>query len=249
MRNSKSPPTWKDRMFSIGCLGFGILGTLGIGVGVLTCMEALHPGLPVIAAQTEDSQDQVASPLDSSLPVDLNDPNVRIHYDENGRMVVDVYLTKDPVTDVDVNVHDGNEGDTEVEDHEADKPDDPTEENPGNTDESDGNKPDEADKPDGDTDKVEDGDTEVQNPDQSSTSPATGEFTPTAGMTDEEKAFLESAGGKYLDTDTIYTIQPGDTLTKISGMTGFSVDFLAEYNHIADKNLIIAYASLRYPTL
>lgn len=248
MRNSKSPPTWKDRMFSVGCLGFGILGTLGIGVGVLTCIEALHPGFPVVAAQTEDSIAQVASPLDSSLPVDLNDPNVRIHYDENGRMVVDVYLTKEPVTDVDVNIHDGNNGDTDTENPEADKPDDPVTEDSGDSGESgDGGDPGESDDPTG-TENPE-GDAEVQNPDQSETSPATGEFTPSAGMTDEERAFLESAGGKYLDTDTVYTIQPGDTLTKISGMTGFSVDFLAEYNHIADKNLIIAYASLRYPTL
>ena len=55
--------------------------------------------------------------------------------------------------------------------------------------------------------------------------------------------------GWYLDTDRIYTVQRGDTLSYLSGRLGFSVDFLAMYNNIADKNLIITGESLRYPAV
>lgn len=47
--------------------------------------------------------------------------------------------------------------------------------------------------------------------------------------------------------DTIYHIERGDTLTRISAITGVSIDRLAEYNSISDPNVIYAEASLRVP--
>lgn len=75
---------------------------------------------------------------------------------------------------------------------------------------------------------------------------------PYAGMNEEEilrEAASRRAAGKgwYLDTDGIYVIRRGDTLGELSGKLGFSVDFLAAYNGIEDKNLIITGESLRYP--
>ncbi len=66
----------------------------------------------------------------------------------------------------------------------------------------------------------------------------------------EQMALRISTGGNgYLGSDIVYDIVPGDTLSHISYATGFSVDFLAAYNHIQDKNLIIAFTTLRYPNL
>lgn len=45
-----------------------------------------------------------------------------------------------------------------------------------------------------------------------------------------------------------YTIQPGDTLTKIASRTGTTVDALAKANNIANPNLIFAGQNLTIPT-
>lgn len=45
----------------------------------------------------------------------------------------------------------------------------------------------------------------------------------------------------------VYTIQPGDTLTKISGETGVPIGHLVEANKIQNPNLIYAGASLLIP--
>lgn len=49
------------------------------------------------------------------------------------------------------------------------------------------------------------------------------------------------------DGDTVYLIQNGDTLTHISSMVCYSVDELAEYNHIRNVDLIYAGSVLRIP--
>jgi LysM repeat protein len=45
-----------------------------------------------------------------------------------------------------------------------------------------------------------------------------------------------------------YTIQPGDTLTKIAARTGTTVDALAQANNIANPNMIFAGQNLTIPT-
>lgn len=45
----------------------------------------------------------------------------------------------------------------------------------------------------------------------------------------------------------VYLVQKGDTLSEVSGMLGYSVDELAEYNNISNVNLIYAAESLRIP--
>lgn len=48
-------------------------------------------------------------------------------------------------------------------------------------------------------------------------------------------------------TTVVYTIQPNDTLTKISGETGVPIGHLVEANKIQNPNLIYAGASLLIP--
>lgn len=45
----------------------------------------------------------------------------------------------------------------------------------------------------------------------------------------------------------IYVVKKGDTLSAVSRMVGYSVDELAEYNHIKNVNLIYVDESLRIP--
>ena len=56
-----------------------------------------------------------------------------------------------------------------------------------------------------------------------------------------EDSTIDGSNFKVIDRngqETVYVIQNGDTLSYISEQVGYSVDELAEYNHIADVNLI-----------
>lgn len=50
-----------------------------------------------------------------------------------------------------------------------------------------------------------------------------------------------------IDGNMVYRVQKGDTLTKISNLTGYSVQELAKYNHIGNVNLIYTNQSIRIP--
>ena len=54
--------------------------------------------------------------------------------------------------------------------------------------------------------------------------------------------FVKQPDGTY-----VYTIKHGDTLCKISNIFGYSVQEIAEYNHIPNVNLIYANSALRVP--
>lgn len=65
-----------------------------------------------------------------------------------------------------------------------------------------------------------------------------------------EDSTIDCSNFKVIDRngqETVYVIQNGDTLSSISGRVGYSVDELAEYNHIADVNLIYSDSALRLP--
>lgn len=49
------------------------------------------------------------------------------------------------------------------------------------------------------------------------------------------------------DGNMVYIVKKGDTLSAVSGIVGYSVDELAEYNHIENVNLIYIDESLRIP--
>lgn len=50
-----------------------------------------------------------------------------------------------------------------------------------------------------------------------------------------------------IDGNMVYHVEKGDTLTKISNLTGYSVQELAEYNCIENVNLIYTGQSIRIP--
>ena len=65
-----------------------------------------------------------------------------------------------------------------------------------------------------------------------------------------EDSTIDGSNFKVIDRngqETVYVIQNGDTLSYISEQVGYSVDELAEYNHIADVNLIYSDSALRLP--
>ncbi len=49
------------------------------------------------------------------------------------------------------------------------------------------------------------------------------------------------------EENMVYIVKKGDTLSAVSGIVGYSVDELAEYNHIKNVNLIYIDESLRIP--
>lgn len=49
------------------------------------------------------------------------------------------------------------------------------------------------------------------------------------------------------DGNMVYIVKKGDTLSAVSGIVGYSVDELAEYNHIKNVNLIYIDESIRIP--
>lgn len=49
------------------------------------------------------------------------------------------------------------------------------------------------------------------------------------------------------DGNMVYIVKKGDTLSAVSGIVGYSVDELAEYNHIKNVDLIYIDESLRIP--
>ena len=79
-------------------------------------------------------------------------------------------------------------------------------------------------------------------------------YTEDGVKTPFSKKSLEGAGVdvKHLrlqENIWVYTIQEGDTLTRLSAAFGFSVDELANFNKIRDVNLIYADSSLRIPPI
>lgn len=246
-----TPSPGKLKLTSLACACLGTLTILGLGLCVSTCVSALSPGSnqPVYAA-------------DSTQQVDLSDPNIRVTYGVDGTMYVDIYVNdKDNFDLTGVNVNGGQSESSDPLDHGGENDgksssttesnnssDNKTEEQltESTTEQSD-NKTEEQSTESSDNKTEDEGST---NNDISSELGNNDTQKPSNGnssMTDEEREILSS--GKYLDTDKVYIVVRGDTLTEISNEVGFSVDFLAAYNHIENPNLIYASESLRYPSL
>lgn len=67
-------------------------------------------------------------------------------------------------------------------------------------------------------------------------------------IVDGEEIYLSDITVVSEDGTLIYHIERGDTLCRISSIFGYSVQELAEYNHIPNPNLIYANSSLRIPS-
>ena len=62
-----------------------------------------------------------------------------------------------------------------------------------------------------------------------------------------EGQLVDISGGAYVGPCIVYTIQRGDTLTKIAARYGTTVQTLVELNNIANKNRIYAGHKLLIP--
>lgn len=156
--------------------------------------------------------------------------------------------------------------DTEEPGDDTDKPvDPPVTEDPS----TDTDKPSGGDAQLDPSDKTDDGQTPSENPSGGSdTPPSTGgngssDDSPSGGElpgvkpgdSDEAKDPPESGTlpfyTEYCKRDPsghwVYIVKRGDTLSRISGMLGFSVQELAEYNHIKNVNLIYTNQAIRLP--
>lgn len=67
------------------------------------------------------------------------------------------------------------------------------------------------------------------------------------GAVDGAGVFVEGASGVTAAGDAYYHVVWGDTLCRVSSAVHYSVQELAEYNHISDVNLIYAESDLRIP--
>lgn len=62
-----------------------------------------------------------------------------------------------------------------------------------------------------------------------------------------EEVYVSDLLTRQKDGTLSYLIQPGDTLCYISQLFGYSVQQIAEYNHVPDVNLIYADSIMRVP--
>lgn len=67
------------------------------------------------------------------------------------------------------------------------------------------------------------------------------------GAVTPDGKFVEGAAGVTVSGEPYYHVVWGDTLCKVSSAVHYSVQELAEYNHISNVNLIYAESDLRIP--
>lgn len=168
-----------------------------------------------------------------------------IWYDAGGRMHVNVHITREP--DKEINIYIDQDGNVSTE--EPGEPSglaDPVTEPTGSDGEQGGT--DAA----GDGDNTGEANTGANGEGEGGTKPSDAPDAQVpkteAELLAEMEARRSNGGSGYSETDVQYVVRRGDTLSAISNDTGFSVDFLAAYNSIADKNLIITGEILRYPS-
>lgn len=261
-RNRRDDRT-RMAVFSCACAIAGFCGVAGVIFGTVAVCRGLG-----------DSGSLSASPLPPGYVQGVDPSDMNIYYDEAGRMHVNVYLAKQP--DMDINIHidkDGNvvsevvpRGGGTQDGSEAD-PDDATQEGDGSEepsgDSQNGSVPDTGSEDpgsdsqppagggnDGDADSSGNGDQNgTQDPAGSTGVQQPADIPKTeAEILAEQERRREDGGSGYSESDVQYVVKRGDTLGGISNEVGFSVDFLAAYNGLRDRNMIITGEVLRYPS-
>ncbi len=232
----------KYRAFTAACGLACALGVAAIGFGTYSIVNNFSLG-----------------PESGYAMPDTGGTQQNVYYDSAGRTHVNIYITKGDEKEVNVYIDkDGNVTFDNGEDKEPGNEQTATPETPGGETGEPGGEattPETPGQP-GDTgqeqattpDTAEPGEsgTESQNPGDSLHQKVTPEQE--KQLLDAMRERIAQGGSGYQESDEVYIVKWRDTLTKISNMTGFSVDFLAEYNHIADRNLIITGESIRYPS-
>lgn len=262
-RNRRDDRT-RMAVFSCACAIAGFCGVAGVIFGTVTVCRGLG-----------DSGSLAASPLPPGYVQGVDPSDMNIYYDEAGRMHVNVYLAKQP--DMDINIHidkDGNVVSEFVPSEGADQGDGDADADSGDA-SQDGTS---TTEPSGDSQAGIVPDTGAQEPGGASQPPAgngeggddgDGDGDPNgpqdpsgndivqqpadipkteAEILAEQEQRREDGGSGYSENDVQYVVKRGDTLGGISNKVGFSVDFLAAYNGLRDRNMIITGEVLRYPS-
>ena len=250
-----------DIAFTLACILVGAVCIVGICAGVIITHNALKPGDTTIQTQHNNN----------------GTDDVKIAYDENGKMYITVNVPSQKTSDtkIDVTINDvpydpsdditpastDTEPTTEITSEPTVDPDvEPTDE----PDQSDVKPTEDETKPDptGNDDTQESDQPTVEptvDPDDTNVEKPTDESSidddkKPATQAEYEQMILSEmhqriakGGDGYSADDQFYTVVKGDCLWKISQSTGFSVDFLAEYNHIPNKDLIYVNQVIRYP--
>lgn len=105
------------------------------------------------------------------------------------------------------------------------------------------------------SDGVTDSDSEentIQNPESNDNDDMSTDTDDTTNKVDDDAVIsipYFGADNVIFDADgnLVYLVKRGDTLTKVSNLTGYSVQELAEYNHIENINLIYSNQAIRIP--
>lgn len=215
----------RQTVFTCACVVAGFCGIAGVIFGTAAvCGHIGQPqqvavaGPPGIVAGAQESQD--------------------IWYDAGGQMHINVHITREP--DRELNIYIDQDGNVT------------TDETPADDGSGTGTDPSEADGQDGDPAEPPGDGGDGDDGDGSGNAEAPGGDAAVPKTEEELLAEMQdrvsSGGSGYLESDVQYVVQRGDTLSEISNRVGFSVDFLAAYNGIRDKNLIITGETLRYPS-
>ena len=231
----------KDILFAIMCLIMGLLGIIAIVVGVIIACGAYNN--PFNKTQSQSTV---------GIPANLDSENISVHYDPSGQMHINVYVEKRPDLDINVTIDENGEASVEAMVHDDETTSEHTTESTTESTTENTTEENVSDNTiEGDTTEdlhVPDSNTETDisvSESGISTDPITPEMEKELLKQMEQR--ISEGGSGYLESDKIYVVGEGDTLTKISRDTGFSIDFLANYNHIQDKNLIITSESIRIP--
>ena len=234
-RRMRADDQKRQTVFACACVVAGFCGILGVIFGTAAVCSRLGrsqqlamAGSPTVVEgyyQQQGSQD--------------------IWYDAGGRMHVNVHITREPDREINIYIDpDGNVSTEAPASVPADNGDDGSA--AAGPSDNDGEPGGQASVPDGDGNGEEDpaGSTGEDDDGHTDASLPKTEAEILAEMEERRK----NGYSGYSETDVQYVIRRGDTLSAISNDTGFSVDFLAAYNSIADKNLIITGEVLRYPS-
>lgn len=227
-RRMRADDQKRQTMFACACVVAGFCGIAGVIFGTAAVCSRIGQPQPLA----------VAAPPS----VVAGQGSQEVWYDAAGQMHINVHITREPDKEVNIYIDQDGNVSTEkpLEGADAQTPD------PSGADGTENGEPGDSCQEDVQTDPDE-GDSSQDGSGQSTTEsgePPRSEEELLAEM----QARKDAGGSGYAETDEQYVVKQGDTLSKISGRTGFSVDFLAAYNGLRDRNMIITGEILRYPS-
>lgn len=229
-RRMRADDQRRQTVFACACVVAGFCGIAGVIFGTAAvCSRIGQPQQVAVAAPPSVVAGQGAQ---------------EVWYDAGGQMHINVHITRE--SDKEVNIYIDQNGNVSTE-----KPQDADPGSTGNDGDAATGDAESGDPGDGSQDGAQAGPADGGNDTDADKQTGTEAGAPPRSEEEllaEMQARKAAGGSGYAETDEQYVVKQGDTLSKISGRTGFSVDFLAVYNGIRDRNMIITGEILRYPS-